>query len=138
MKAITVTRFPTPAFLFLALSVINIVPAVEASSMPPAIQHSESSHGAESPESQLPDYYPAAFQNKGAIQRVEGGETLIINDVRYRLSPNVHIHTLDREFSPRETLVSGLEIAFTVGSISQRGRTIAEIWVLPAGTVEPH
>lgn len=135
MKAITVIRSTTAMFLFLALSAMNIVHADKASSLPPPVQHSETPH---STESHLPDYYPAAFQNKGAIQRIESGDTLVINGVRYRLSPNVRIHTFATEFAPRQTLVSGLEIAFSFGGIDQRGRTIAEIWVLPAGTVKPH
>jgi len=104
----------------------------------PQAQQLEATGSAAPADTRLPDYYPASFQNKGAIQGVEGSDTLIVNGVRYRLSPNVRIHTLDTESAPRQTLAAGLEIAFALGAIDQRGRTITEIWVLPAGTIPPH
>jgi hypothetical protein len=126
----------TPVIFFLALLLTNIT-AISAPLSGQAEQL-EATGSAAPADARLPDYYPASLQNKGTIQRVESGDVLVVNGVRYRLSPNARIHTLDTEFAPRQALAAGMDIAFTLGPVDQRGRTIAEIWVLPAGTIPPH
>lgn len=93
--------------------------------------------GAGLSNTQLPDYYPATYQQKGFIEQVGSAGNIVISSVGYRLASNVLVHSPTTEFSSRYDLSAGKEVGFNFTS-SNNSRTIAEIWILPAGTVLMH
>ena len=86
---------------------------------------------------QLPDYYPASYQQTGIIDHVNSGGGIVISTVGYRLSSNVLVHSPTTEFSSRYDLSAGKEVGFNFTS-NENSKTIAEIWILPAGSIMAH
>jgi hypothetical protein len=83
----------------------------------------------------LPHYYPGSFDQRGVITSAGSGE-LYVNARRYRLDPNVRIHSLDTQFASRRALQGGTEIGFSTDPGKQGVGKITEIWLLPDGTVK--
>ena len=93
--------------------------------------------GAGFPGMQLPDYYPASYQQTGFIDQVISSGNIVISSVGYRLATNVLVHSPTTEFSSRYDLSAGKEVGFNFSS-SGNVRTITEIWILPGGSVLVH
>ena len=86
---------------------------------------------------QLPSYYPASYQQAGIIDHVSSGGNIMISTVGYRLSSNVLVHSPTTEFASRHDLSAGKEVGFNFTS-NGNSKTIAEIWILPAGSIMAH
>jgi len=86
----------------------------------------------------LPDYYPSNYQKTGVIRDVHVDDTLIISGLKYKLSPNIQIHTTTNQFSSRWALKTGEEVGFNFSTDAANNRTISEIWIMPKGRVVSH
>jgi len=60
----------------------------------------------------LPAHYPRRFDRQGVMRSIVTAGKVMIGGVRYTVSPNVRVHTLD-----------------------PAGRNVVAIWVLPKGSV---
>ncbi len=81
----------------------------------------------------LPSYYPKPLPPM--IGKIDGinikkGE-IIIDDIPFKLSMNVKVHSLTTEFSSLQVLRNGMHIAHIMKNINGTF-TIAEIWILPS------
>ncbi len=80
----------------------------------------------------LPDYYPEKLNHmQGNIDDIDiRTGRIIINDIPWKLSMNVKVHSMSTEFSSVQTLKKGTYLAFKVDTINGKSE-IAEIWILP-------
>ena len=94
---------------------------------------------APSSSSGLPDYYPASYQQTGVIHEVGMNDTLIISGLKYQISSDTKIHTVNTQFATTWSLKSGEEVGFSFTTDdTAKHRSISDIWVLPKGTVVQH
>ncbi len=81
---------------------------------------------------ELPSYYPETVPAMNGIigyADIKQG-VIVINDMSWKLSMNVRVHSLNTQFSSVRALRSGMRIAFESTSINGKVQ-LAEIWVLP-------
>ncbi len=80
----------------------------------------------------LPDYYPEKLNHmQGNIDDIDiRSGRIIINDMQWKLSMNVKVHSMTTEFSSVQVLKKGMYLAFKVDTINGKSE-IAEIWILP-------
>ena len=86
---------------------------------------------ANSSASDFPAYYPKeGIGRAGQIDAVHVDENrVVIDDVEYKLSDDVVVHSLSAYSVPKARLRAGLTVAFKVGA----DRAITKFWLLPAG-----
>jgi len=81
---------------------------------------------------QLPAYYPSHFPAVGVLTEQRGQFDWVVNGKTMEVSPNVIVHSLVTNFSSLYSIKQGMELAYR---IDNQGR-MAEIWALPAGTID--
>lgn len=86
----------------------------------------------------LPSYYPASFQKTGVIRDVGTDDTLVISGIKYQISPQTKIHTVDSQFASSWSLKTDAEVGFSFATDDAKKRNISEIWLLPKGSVALH
>jgi hypothetical protein len=83
--------------------------------------------------------YPANFDGTGILQEVDlRGNRLMIDALSYGFDPNAKVHTLQTPFATLHALRGEMEVGYKLRSGGRTGRTITEIWQLPAGSVIRH
>ncbi len=82
--------------------------------------------------SHLPAYYPPRFDRRGIMRSIVEGGRVTIDGVRYTVSPNVRVHTLETRNASVYALREGAEVGIKFDPAS---RTVIAIWVLPKGSV---
>lgn len=92
--------------------------------------------GTSSGAGNLPATYPENFDRDGIITGSANSQLVYISATRYRLDPNVLVHTPGTEFASTYVLTTGTEVGFTLATEKTgRPNRITEIWVLPKGSV---
>jgi hypothetical protein len=93
---------------------------------------------ARSSVSGVPSYYPASYQQTGVIHDVGLDNTLVISGLKYQISSNTKIHTLNTQFATAWSLKTNEEVGFSFSTDASNKRSIDEIWLLPKGSVVLH
>ncbi len=82
--------------------------------------------------SNLPKYYPSRFDRQGIMRSIVEAGKVIISGVRYTVSPNVRVHTLETRNASVYALREDTEVGI---KLDPAGRNVMAIWVLPKGSV---
>jgi len=85
-----------------------------------------------SPQVQLPDYYPAAFQRLGVLNEIREQNVWVVNGVKQTISNSVIVHSLSTNFSSLYAVNQGMELGYTKNLDNQ----IIELWILPFGAIK--
>lgn len=81
----------------------------------------------------LPGHYPDEFDNVGTISKLDiENHAIEINGIRYLLSSNLVVHSLQTNFSSSRYLRTGMRIGYGFLSLEGNSRQIIEIWILPS------
>jgi len=80
----------------------------------------------------LPDYYPKEFNHmQGTVDDIDiKTGRILINDMQWKLSMNIKVHSLNTEFSSVQVLRKNMNVTFKIETINGKS-VIAEIWILP-------
>ena len=73
----------------------------------------------------LPAHYPAHFSGHGCINRVEGDE-VVIDDQLYRFAPDATYHTPKSQYSSRAPFRKGVRVGF----MSTGNKKIESLWYI--------
>lgn len=74
--------------------------------------------------------YPFTLAGKVDILK-SGYKGIVIDDMSYRLSPNIVIHGEKDTIASRRDLKEGIKIGANLSSSSSPGKMIYELWILP-------
>lgn len=81
---------------------------------------------------QLPDYYPAAFDLGGTVERIDSAPpAILVNDQHLRLEPNVRVHTLSSRNLGIDALHPGQSVGVQFSATRGSTPLVRDIWVLP-------
>lgn len=80
----------------------------------------------------LPSHYPDSFQRLGVLTQIRDRHDWLINGIGIKVSSNVLVHSLESKFSSLYSVKQGMELGYRLNSRKE----IAEVWLLPAGTVD--
>lgn len=82
----------------------------------------------------LPGYYSKGMQRTGSLDGIDHQkQTIVIDDVRYLMSSNLIVHSPDSFSIPATRLRVNSKVGY---KLSNNGRLIMELWVLPKGYKE--
>ena len=81
---------------------------------------------------EAPSSYPPMFQAMGHISRLDiKGQTVVINDMSYRLTADAKVHTPSTKFATLSDLSEGMMVGVKFSSTGVGRPEVTEIWVLP-------
>ena len=75
----------------------------------------------------FPEYYPGSFDGSGRIDRIAADE-VVINDVLFKLSPEVEYHTRTTQNASSAWLKKGQIVGYINSSSSRR--EIVSLWLI--------
>ena len=78
----------------------------------------------------LPAHYPGSFDNTGYLNSASLGQRILdMEGLRYKLSPLVSVHTLNK----KRGTVLGLKKGTPIGITLDKNNIVTDIWILPKG-----
>ncbi|HHH48251.1 MAG TPA: hypothetical protein ENK51_05120 [Gammaproteobacteria bacterium] len=84
-------------------------------------------------QARLPAHYPARFDRQGIMRTIVEAGKVMIDGMRYTVSPNVRVHTLETRNASVHALRENTEVGI---KLDPQGKSITAIWVLPRGSVQ--
>jgi hypothetical protein len=73
----------------------------------------------------LPKHYPTQFSGHGCINRIEGDE-VVIDDQLFRFAPDATFHTPKSQYASRSPFRKGVRVGF----ISSDNKKIESLWYI--------
>lgn len=85
----------------------------------------------------LPDYYPAKFQQFGTIDSIDRNKrTITVSDRKYFMGRNLAVHSLRTQQDSELSLRKGVTIGLNYYTNEKGQQYMTEAWLLPADLKE--